>query len=143
RLALELSDKMGDVTPERGSEPAPMTAPAETALQALARLGYNPGEAERALRQALTGAGAADAETLVRRTPQILTNRRSMPAASPSSQSSPPSTTAEWICTRCGSTNRKLVPAGVTRAADECVTCHAPHELSADARPVRWRARPV
>ena len=52
-------------------------------------------------------------------------------------------TTAEWICTRCGSTNRRLVPDGATRAVDVCVTCHARHELEADARPVRWRARPL
>jgi hypothetical protein len=51
-------------------------------------------------------------------------------------------TTAEWICTRCGSTNRKLVPDGVTRARDECVTCHARHQIEADPRPVRWNARP-
>jgi hypothetical protein len=51
-------------------------------------------------------------------------------------------TTAEWICTRCGSTNRKLVPDGATGAVDECVTCHARHELAPEARPVRWRARP-
>lgn len=51
-------------------------------------------------------------------------------------------TTAEWICTRCGSTNRKLVPDRSTRAVDECVTCHTRHELEAGARPVRWRARP-
>src|SRR5207244_5536054 len=52
-------------------------------------------------------------------------------------------TTAEWVCTRCGSTNRKLVPAGARRAADECVTCHTRHELEPDERPVRWRARPL
>ncbi len=52
-------------------------------------------------------------------------------------------TTAEWICTRCGSTNRRLVPETATRAEDVCVTCHARHELESDARPVRWRARPV
>lgn len=52
-------------------------------------------------------------------------------------------TTAEWICTRCGSTNRRLVPGGATRAADECVSCHARHEIVADRRPVRWDARPV
>jgi len=51
--------------------------------------------------------------------------------------------TAEWICTRCGSTNRRLVADGATRADDACVTCHARHVLEADARPVRWRARPV
>ena len=48
--------------------------------------------------------------------------------------------TAEWICTRCGSTNRRLVPAGVTSAEDACVMCHTPHIIEAEARPVRWRA---
>ena len=52
-------------------------------------------------------------------------------------------TTAEWICTRCGSTNRKLVPDGATRALDTCLSCHTRHEIEADARPVRWRARPA
>ena len=50
--------------------------------------------------------------------------------------------TAEWICTRCGVTNRKLVPHGVTRADDACVTCHAKHEIEANTRPVRWKSRP-
>jgi len=75
RLALELSDKLGDMNVERDDGPAPMTGPAEAALQALGRLGYSPGEAERALREALAGDGGADAETLVRRTLQILTHR--------------------------------------------------------------------
>jgi hypothetical protein len=52
-------------------------------------------------------------------------------------------TTAEWICTRCGSTNRRLVPDDAERAADVCVTCHTAHEIQRDERPVRWRARPV
>jgi hypothetical protein len=51
--------------------------------------------------------------------------------------------TAEWICTRCGSTNRRLVADAAERALDACVTCHAPHELEIDARPVRWRAKAV
>jgi hypothetical protein len=50
--------------------------------------------------------------------------------------------TAEWICARCGSTNRRLVPAGVTRAEDSCLGCHTPHIIEAEARPVRWRALP-
>ena len=49
--------------------------------------------------------------------------------------------TAEWICTRCGSTNRKLVPEGTRRTEDTCVTCHTRHEIEADPRPVRWNAR--
>ena len=52
----------------------------------------------------------------------------------------PAEVTAEWICTRCGSTNRRLVPAGVTRAEDECLQCHTRHVIEADSRPVRWRA---
>jgi hypothetical protein len=52
-----------------------------------------------------------------------------------------PATTAEWICTRCGATNRKLVPLRLTRTADRCVTCHSAHVVEADQRPVRWKAR--
>lgn len=55
--------------------------------------------------------------------------------------SPPPMVTAEWNCTRCGVTNRKLVPAGTTEAADRCVHCRARHLVSPDERPVRWRAR--
>jgi hypothetical protein len=55
--------------------------------------------------------------------------------------SSSPHVTAEWQCTRCGSTNRKLVPAGTTRVVDRCVSCHAKHELTPGSRPVRWNAR--
>jgi hypothetical protein len=48
--------------------------------------------------------------------------------------------TAEWQCTRCGSTNRKLVPAGATTATDRCVTCKTRHTLHPGATPVRWEA---
>jgi ribosomal protein L40E len=58
----------------------------------------------------------------------------------PSPDLPPGQTTAEWICTRCGSTNRRLVPAGVTRAEDVCLRCHTRHEIEADKRPVRWIA---
>lgn len=51
--------------------------------------------------------------------------------------------TAEWICTRCGSTNRRLVAAGATRAEDVCMHCHMKHEIVAAARPVRWTSRPL
>ena len=54
----------------------------------------------------------------------------------------PYESTAEWICTRCGSTNRRLVPAGVTTAEDSCVMCHTLHIIEAEVRPVRWRALP-
>jgi hypothetical protein len=49
--------------------------------------------------------------------------------------------TAEWICTRCGSTNRKLVPATLTEARDRCVSCKTYHLVQISARPVRWDAR--
>ncbi len=49
--------------------------------------------------------------------------------------------TAEWLCTRCGATNRKLVPSRTTLAGDRCVTCHTAHLIEADSRPVRWTAR--
>jgi hypothetical protein len=52
-----------------------------------------------------------------------------------------PATTAEWICTRCGATNRKLVAARTTETNDRCVTCHAKHVVEPDIRPVRWKAR--
>ena len=49
--------------------------------------------------------------------------------------------TAEWICTRCGVTNRKRLPRGVTKTFDACVSCHTKHEIEVEPRPVRWRAR--
>ncbi len=48
--------------------------------------------------------------------------------------------TAEWLCTACGATNRKLVDDTQARAEDRCVTCHQPHVIEEDQRPVRWRA---
>jgi hypothetical protein len=53
-----------------------------------------------------------------------------------------PAVTAEWLCTRCGATNRKLVPARTRSTADRCVTCHAAHIVEPNSRPVRWNARP-
>jgi hypothetical protein len=52
-----------------------------------------------------------------------------------------PATTAEWICTRCGATNRKLLPLSVRQTTDRCVTCHAGHLVELNRRPVRWNAR--
>ena len=48
--------------------------------------------------------------------------------------------TAEWQCTACGATNRKLVPDEQTRAEDRCVSCHARHQIQQAERPVRWLA---
>ncbi len=52
-----------------------------------------------------------------------------------------PALTAEWNCTRCGTTNRRLVPAKTTRTTDRCSHCKAVHVLEPNARPVRWTAR--
>jgi hypothetical protein len=51
--------------------------------------------------------------------------------------------TAEWICTRCGSTNRKLVPMATSEIIDRCVSCKTPHLIRASTRPVRWDAKLV
>lgn len=51
-----------------------------------------------------------------------------------------PAVTAEWICTRCGTVNRKLVPAEAREAADRCGSCRLSHVVRPDARPVRWTA---
>jgi DNA-directed RNA polymerase subunit RPC12/RpoP len=55
--------------------------------------------------------------------------------------STSPHLTAEWQCTRCGSTNRKLVGADTAKTVDRCVSCHAKHEVTRGDRPVRWSAR--
>jgi hypothetical protein len=51
-----------------------------------------------------------------------------------------PYLTAEWQCTKCDVTNRKLVPVGTPVAEDGCVACHAKHRIWPDQRPVRWNA---
>jgi hypothetical protein len=48
--------------------------------------------------------------------------------------------TAEWTCTKCGATNRRLVPVDATEADDRCVTCRTTHRIAEDERPVRWLA---
>lgn len=48
--------------------------------------------------------------------------------------------TAEWNCTACGATNRKLVAPDQTDAEDRCVTCRTRHVITKDPRPVRWQA---
>jgi DNA-directed RNA polymerase subunit RPC12/RpoP len=52
-----------------------------------------------------------------------------------------PATTAEWICTRCGTSNRRLVARTTTRTLDRCVHCRARHVIEPGKRPVRWEAR--
>lgn len=48
--------------------------------------------------------------------------------------------TAEWNCTRCGTTNRKLVASTTTRTIDRCTHCGATHVVEPGERPVRWVA---
>ena len=51
-------------------------------------------------------------------------------------------TTAEWNCTRCGTTNRKLVPVTDERSHRPLHhTVGARHMHRAGRRPVRWMAR--
>jgi hypothetical protein len=52
-----------------------------------------------------------------------------------------PAHTAEWNCTRCGTTNRKLVAREITRTMDRCGHCRAKHVVESNERPVRWNAR--
>jgi DNA-directed RNA polymerase subunit RPC12/RpoP len=52
-----------------------------------------------------------------------------------------PATTAEWICTRCGTTNRKLLAATTSTAKDRCGHCRIAHIIEPGARPVRWESR--
>jgi DNA-directed RNA polymerase subunit RPC12/RpoP len=49
--------------------------------------------------------------------------------------------TAEWSCTRCGTTNRKLVPLTDERTTDRCMHCRTQHIVEPDVRRVRWLAR--
>jgi len=72
RLALELADKVGEFV---DAAAASVSGAASAALQALERLGYARAEADRALGAVLAadGGGAGDAEMLVRRALQLLT----------------------------------------------------------------------
>ncbi len=73
RLALELADKLGEFEEVAAAGASPGGGAAEAALHALERLGYATVEADRALRQALAANGGGDAETLVRKALQLLT----------------------------------------------------------------------
>ena len=78
RIALELSDKVEEFAQPAGNgSVAPLDAGAGAALKALERLGYGPAEADRAVRQALSGNGdlSRETEALVRRALQILTTK--------------------------------------------------------------------
>ena len=77
RLALELADKVGDFVGEADAGAPAAGGPAAGALRALEQLGYTTVEADKALRRALghDGGKALDAEALVRRALQLLTER--------------------------------------------------------------------
>ena len=49
--------------------------------------------------------------------------------------------TAEWLCTSCGATNRKLVADQNTRSDDKCVQCRKRHLIEQSERPVRWQSK--
>jgi len=51
--------------------------------------------------------------------------------------------TAEWRCTRCATSNRKLVPAAATEVRDRCVHCRLRHTVTDGSGAVRWEARPA
>lgn len=48
--------------------------------------------------------------------------------------------TAEWKCTQCGVTNRKLLPDDASTGTDRCVTCGTRHAVTPGARPTFWEA---
>ncbi|HET8633702.1 MAG TPA: hypothetical protein VFL88_06115 [Gemmatimonadales bacterium] len=48
--------------------------------------------------------------------------------------------TAEWLCSRCGTSNRKLVSDDTDRAVDRCQHCRARHVIRPGLRPVRWES---
>jgi hypothetical protein len=47
---------------------------------------------------------------------------------------------AEWICTKCNTTNRVPVKPGTATVKDRCITCHTRHEVVPGGRPIRWTA---
>jgi Holliday junction DNA helicase RuvA len=73
RLILELHDRFSDLAIEPGRR---TSSAAEEAGRALAALGYQPSQADEAVRAAITGGGEADATTLIKRALQILTTPR-------------------------------------------------------------------
>jgi Holliday junction DNA helicase RuvA len=83
RLALELGDKVDEFVDGGGggatAAAPPLARGAEAALKALERLGYSTAEADRAVREALSGNGGwgggleRETEALVRRALQVLT----------------------------------------------------------------------
>jgi len=72
KLVVELGDRFKDATPGLSAAPP---GPAEAAVQALARLGYAPAQAEEAV-GAVLGGGALDTARLIRDALQRLAGKR-------------------------------------------------------------------
>lgn len=70
RIALELKDKLRDVTDTETAEPASL--PAEQAIQALINLGYASNDADRAVRTVVAQNGSDKAVDLIRGALQLL-----------------------------------------------------------------------
>lgn len=52
-----------------------------------------------------------------------------------------PAVTAEWQCTRCAATNRKLMAPHASVGFDRCVHCKTSHAIGKGPTPVRWDAK--
>jgi hypothetical protein len=52
-----------------------------------------------------------------------------------------PTQTAEWLCTKCGVTNRKQLPPRADDGHDRCVHCRLKHVIGRGTTPVRWNAK--
>lgn len=74
RLALELGDRFGDLALEPGV--ASRGSAAEEATRALAGLGYQPAQADDAVREALGAGQTDDVAALIKRALQILTRSK-------------------------------------------------------------------
>lgn len=74
RIALELKDKLRDVGHADGA--AGVSLPAEQAVSALVNLGYPSGDADRAVRAALSRQAGGETAELIREALQLLTRGR-------------------------------------------------------------------
>ena len=50
---------------------------------------------------------------------------------------------AEWICTKCTTTNRAYVKSATTTVTDKCISCKARHTIKRGQTQVRWEATPT
>ena len=74
RIALELKDKLRDVSSSDGVTVA--SIPAEQAVNALVNLGYSSGEADRTVRTVLSQEGGSSTAELIRGALQLLSRRQ-------------------------------------------------------------------